>query len=114
MPRCLISAAHKSSGKTTFSVGACAALRRRGLDVSLGAKIVVQRERRGRGGKTVTRVQGLEIDAAGRARLAKELARALGCGARLEDGDILLQGAKVERVADWLERRGAPRVIRGN
>jgi cobyrinic acid a,c-diamide synthase len=33
MPRCLISAAHKSSGKTTFSVGACAALRRRGLVV---------------------------------------------------------------------------------
>jgi len=85
-----------------------------GLDASLGAKIVVQRERKGRGGKTVTRVQGLEVDAAARARLMKELARAFGCGTRLEDGDILLQGAMVERVAGWLERHGAPRVIRGN
>ncbi len=33
MRRLLISAAHKSSGKTTFSIGLCAALRRRGLVV---------------------------------------------------------------------------------
>jgi cobyrinic acid a,c-diamide synthase len=32
-PRLLISAAHKSSGKTTVSVGLCAAFRRRGLSV---------------------------------------------------------------------------------
>ena len=32
-PRLLVSAAHKSSGKTTFSVGLCAALRARGLAV---------------------------------------------------------------------------------
>jgi cobyrinic acid a,c-diamide synthase len=33
MPRLLLSAAHKSSGKTTVSVGLCAALKRRGLVV---------------------------------------------------------------------------------
>src|SRR3989344_5062088 len=33
MNRLLISAAHKSSGKTTLSIGLCAALRRRGLAV---------------------------------------------------------------------------------
>src|SRR5574341_1157384 len=33
MPRILISAAHKSSGKTTLSIGLCAALRARGLVV---------------------------------------------------------------------------------
>ncbi|HEX6829329.1 MAG TPA: cobyrinate a,c-diamide synthase [Burkholderiales bacterium] len=33
MPRVLISAAHKSSGKTTLSIGLCAALRARGLVV---------------------------------------------------------------------------------
>src|SRR5450756_1799117 len=33
MPRLLLSAAHKSSGKTTVSVGLCAALRQRGLMV---------------------------------------------------------------------------------
>ena len=80
----------------------------------LGRKLVVQRERKQRGGKTVTRVHGLEVDAPARAKLAQELARALGCGTSIEDGDILLQGAQVERVADWLERRGASSVIRGN
>ena len=33
MHRFLVSAAHKSSGKTTLSVGVAAALRRRGLTV---------------------------------------------------------------------------------
>lgn len=33
MNRLLVSAAHKSSGKTTVSIGLCAALRQRGLDV---------------------------------------------------------------------------------
>ncbi|HHJ35694.1 MAG TPA: hydrogenobyrinic acid a,c-diamide synthase (glutamine-hydrolyzing) [Gammaproteobacteria bacterium] len=33
MPRIFISAAHKSSGKTTVSIGLCAALKRRGLKV---------------------------------------------------------------------------------
>ncbi|MEK6771916.1 MAG: cobyrinic acid a,c-diamide synthase, partial [Pseudomonadota bacterium] len=33
MNRLLISAAHKSSGKTTVSIGLCAALQRRGLAV---------------------------------------------------------------------------------
>lgn len=33
MSRWLVSAAHRSSGKTTVSIGLCAALRRRGLSV---------------------------------------------------------------------------------
>ncbi|MEN9432734.1 MAG: hypothetical protein RLZZ422_323, partial [Pseudomonadota bacterium] len=33
MRRVFISAAHKSSGKTTLSIGLCAALRAKGLDV---------------------------------------------------------------------------------
>ena len=33
MPHVLVSAAHKSSGKTTISIGLCAALRARGVDV---------------------------------------------------------------------------------
>ncbi len=34
VPRLLVSAAHKSSGKTTITIGLCAALRRRGLSVA--------------------------------------------------------------------------------
>lgn len=83
-------------------------------ETELGAKLVVQRERKKRGGKTVTRIRGLEVDARVRKELAKQLAKALGCGSSVEDADILLQGAQVERAADWLERRGASPVIRGN
>ena len=83
-------------------------------DSSLGAKLVVQRERKKRRGKTVTRIRGLEVEDETRAGLAKELAKALGCGASVEDGDIVLQGDQTERAADWLERKKGARVVRGN
>ncbi|MBK6575807.1 MAG: translation initiation factor [Sandaracinaceae bacterium] len=75
-------------------------------------KLVLQREKKGRGGKTVTRVRGLpasELD-----RWATDMKRALGCGASVEDGEVILLGDLVSRAADWLEARGASRVVRGN
>ena len=80
----------------------------------LGGKIVVQRERKKRGGKTVTRVRGLELGTGECAALAKEIAKAMGCGTSVEDGEILLQGAQVPRMAAWLRKRGAGEVIEGN
>lgn len=80
----------------------------------LGGKLVVQRERKQRGGKTVTRVRGLELAPEPRAQLARSMAKALGCGGSLDGGDVLLQGDQVTRAAEWLERRGARKVIRGN
>jgi translation initiation factor 1 len=75
-------------------------------------KLVLQREKKGRGGKAVTRVRGLP--AGDLERWAGDLKRALGCGASVEDGDVLLLGDLVGRAADWLEARGATRVVRGN
>lgn len=75
-------------------------------------KLVLQREKKGRGGKTVTRVRGLppaELE-----RWAGELKRALGCGASVEEDAVLLLGDLVGRAGDWLEARGATRVVRGN
>ena len=69
-------------------------------------RIVVRREKKGRAGKTVTRVSGLE--------LARELKRALGCGASVEDGDVILQGSLTERAAEWLERERGAKVRIGN
>lgn len=79
-----------------------------------GQKVVVRKEKKGRGGKTVTRVQGLGADPEGLADLARELAQALGCGAKLEDGDILLQGQQTTRAIAAIRERGAPRVIDGD
>jgi translation initiation factor 1 len=77
---------------------------------SSAAKIVVRREKKGRGGKTVTRVSGLTADE--RAPLAKQMKRVLGCGATVEGDDVVLLGSLVDRAADWLEARGARRVVR--
>lgn len=79
-----------------------------------GRKVVVRKEKKGRGGKTVTRVQGLGGDAAAIEELARALARELGCGAQREAQDILLQGHQTARAVAALTRRGAPRVIDGD
>lgn len=76
-------------------------------------KIVVRREKKGRGGKTVTRVEGLPSDI-DLSEWARRMAKALGCGASVEEGDILLQGHQSERAADWLRQEGARKVIVGN
>jgi len=77
-----------------------------------GAKVVVRRETKGRGGKTVTRVSGVAADHLD--DLAGRMKRALGCGAKVEPPDVLLLGDLVDRAAAWLEAEGAPRVVRGN
>ncbi|MCB9915945.1 MAG: translation initiation factor [Planctomycetes bacterium] len=72
------------------------------------------KEAKGRGGKTVTCIAGLGGAEAEREALARELRKALGAGARVEGDELVVQGALVERVASWLEARGAQRVVRGN
>jgi len=86
----------------------------RGGESTPAGPLVVRREKRGRGGKTVTRVRGLELEPAALVDLARELARALGCGAGVEDGELVLQGAQTERAAGWLRGRLGVRVTIGN
>ena len=74
-------------------------------------KVVVRKERKGHGGKTVTVIAGIAPGALD--ELCGELKRALGCGARVEDGAVVLQGELVERAVAFLEGKGAARVIRG-
>lgn len=76
-----------------------------------GGKIVVRREKKGRSGKTITRISGL---AESELALAKKMKKALGCGATVEGEDIVLLGSLVERAATWLEARGAKRVVRSD
>jgi translation initiation factor 1 len=66
----------------------------------------VARETKGRGGKTVTVVRGLALDAVALARLGKELRSACGAGGTAKDGAIEIQGDHVERVVDALHRLG--------
>lgn len=79
-----------------------------------GRKIVVAREKKGRGGKTVTRVSQLELDADATEALAHTLKRTLGCGGSVEDGDVLLSGDQTERVPALLVAELGRRVVVGN
>ena len=80
-------------------------------DTSLPKKVVVRHERKGRKGKTITRVTGFGADAAAWARRMKQ---ELGCGGSVEDGDVILAGDLVERSVSWLESAGVSRIVRGS
>lgn len=84
------------------------------VDFGGAAKLVVRRERKGRGGKTATVVEGIRVSPSALERIARELRRALGCGAGVEDGRLVLQGDLASRVERWLVEHGAPKVVIGN
>ena len=79
---------------------------------TIRTKLVVRRQRKGHGGKTVTIVEGLPSDRL--ETLAKQARKALGRGARVEGEELVVAGAQHEQVADWLERQGASKVVLGN
>ena len=85
-----------------------------GDDLTGQPKLVLRRERKGRGGRTVTVLSGLRGDATHRKGLARSLRKALGCGASLEGDEVVLQGDVGPRAKAWLESRGARKVILGN
>jgi translation initiation factor 1 len=73
-------------------------------------RAVVRMERAGRGGKTVTVVEKLELRPRELEAWLGELKRALGCGGVVERGALVLQGDTRERVGAWLTRRGVKKV----
>ena len=66
----------------------------------------VQPTRGGKGGKTVTVIRGLELDAAGFKALLKRLKTRIGSGGTAKDGVIELQGDQVELTLDLLSKEG--------
>jgi translation initiation factor 1 len=74
------------------------------------ARAVVRMERAGRGGRTVTVVEKLELRAAELEAWLRDLKRTLGCGGVVEGATLVLQGDTRERVGAWLERRGVKKV----
>ena len=66
----------------------------------------VGRETKGRGGKTVTLVRGLPLDADALAALGKQLRSACGAGGTVKDGVVEVQGDHAERVLAWLAGQG--------
>jgi translation initiation factor 1 len=69
-------------------------------------QVRVQRETKGRGGKAVTLVRGLPLDAEALTALGKQLKAACGSGGTVKDGVIEVQGDHVPRVMTYLQDMG--------
>jgi len=66
----------------------------------------VQPTRGGKGGKTVTVIRGLELDAAGFKALLKKLKSRIGSGGTLKADVIELQGDQVDLALELLAAEG--------
>jgi translation initiation factor 1 len=68
--------------------------------------VKVSRQTKGRGGKSVTVVTGLALDADALAVLGKQLRTACGCGGTVKDGVIEVQGDHCDKVMEALGKQG--------
>ena len=66
----------------------------------------VSRETKGRGGKAVTLVKGLALQADALVVLGKQLKAACGSGGTVKDGVIEIQGDHVDKVMAALKTQG--------
>jgi translation initiation factor 1 len=77
------------------------------------ARAVLRRERKGHGGKEMTRVEKLGLARAELDRWCTELKRELGVGGVVEGEDLLFQGDQRDRLEKVLGKRGVRQVVRG-
>lgn len=80
----------------------------------LAGKIVVRREKKGRGGKTATVIEGIARSPEDLGAMAKTMRKVLGCGAHIEGPNIVLTGEQTKRAQQWLLEQGARKVVVGN
>ncbi len=66
----------------------------------------VQRETKGRGGKTATVVTGLPVAETKLAEIAGILKKRCGCGGTAKDGVIVIQGDHADAIVDALQKQG--------
>ena len=76
------------------------------------SKVSLQRQRAGRGGKTVTLVTLAQDYRGDVAALAKEHRKGLGCGSTIEEGKIILQGDIADRAESRNAKKGVTKIIK--
>lgn len=81
---------------------------------ALAGKIVVRREKKGRGGKTATLVEGVALQGTALEAFGREMRQSLGTGGSIEGNAIVISGDQIERAIAWLRARGATHLIAGN
>ncbi|MDP2614502.1 stress response translation initiation inhibitor YciH [Vibrio splendidus] len=66
----------------------------------------IQKETKGRKGKGVSIVTGLDLDDAPLKLMAAELKKVCGCGGSVKDGNIEIQGDARDKLKAHLEKKG--------
>ena len=66
----------------------------------------IQRQTKGRKGKGVCIVSGLDIEDSALKLLAAELKKVCGCGGSVKDGNIEIQGDARDKIKALLEKKG--------
>ena len=87
-------------------LAACACAARAAAAARGDGVVRVSRETKGRGGKAVTVVRGLALDATALAALGKRLRAACGAGGTAKDGVLEVQGDHAERLVALLAAEG--------
>ncbi|KUI97985.1 stress response translation initiation inhibitor YciH [Vibrio sp. MEBiC08052] len=66
----------------------------------------IQRQTKGRKGKGVCVITGLDLEDAALKLLAAELKKHCGCGGAVKDGHVEIQGDDREKIKTFLEKKG--------
>ena len=66
----------------------------------------VSRETKGRKGKGVTLIKGLDMDAVTLVLMSKKLKVMCGSGGTVKEGVIEIQGDHIDRILDYLKKQG--------
>ncbi|PML55288.1 stress response translation initiation inhibitor YciH [Vibrio lentus] len=66
----------------------------------------IQKETKGRKGKGVSVVTGLDLDDAPLKLMAAELKKVCGCGGSVKEGNIEIQGDARDKIKAHLEKKG--------
>jgi translation initiation factor 1 len=77
---------------------------------AITSAILIKREKKGRGGKTVTTVTGVRPDPK---QMQKALQKLCGAGGTLKNGVIEIQGDQREKIRAYLENKGLKTKIGG-
>lgn len=79
-------------------------------DPAFARKVVLRASKKGRGGRTVTLIQGVTE---GRKALAKQLRKRLGLGVKVDGDELVVQGDQRDRLEPILVELGVGRIVRG-
>jgi len=75
-------------------------------ETDYSTRIRVSRDRKNRGGKTVTLIVGLELNDEEMTALCKKIKNKCGVGGAVKEDEIIIQGDQVKKIIDIIKAEG--------